>query len=93
MRRYTFGVDSDGDLKNIHINNYDRQPLDEESLYQAKEVLSCDADKAMEKMYDAIRCLHQLMYSDKFHYKFDLRPGRMLMFNNKRLLHAHEQSS
>jgi len=91
MRRYTFGVDKDGDLKNIHMNNYDRQPLDEESLYQAKEVLSCDADEAMEKMYQAMRCFHQLLYSNQFQFKFDLRPGRMLMFNNKRLLHSREK--
>jgi len=90
-RRYTFSVDSDGNPSGMHFNHIDRQPLDEESLYQAKEVLSCDADIAMKKMYQAIRCFHQLIYSDQFTYKFDLRPGRMLMMNNKRVLHAREE--
>ncbi|XP_065895960.1 uncharacterized protein [Dysidea avara] len=91
MRRFTFGVDSSGNLKTIHFNNYDRQPLDE-SLYQAKELLSCDDDdEAMRKMYPGIRCFHQLLYSDRFHNKFDLRPRRMLMYNNKRVLHSRKQ--
>lgn len=91
MRRYTFGVDDDGNITSVHLNNIDRQPMDEESLYQAKKVLSCDADVAVEKMYEATRCLHKLLYSNQFHYKFDLRPGKMLMFNNKRLFHSREQ--
>ena len=91
IRRCIFSVDSDGDPKYVHYNHIDRQPLDEESLYQAKEVLSCDADEAMKKMYQAIRYFHQLLYSDQFAYKFDLRPGTMLMLNNKRMLHAREE--
>jgi len=90
-RRYTFSVDGNNELTSLHFNHIDRQPLDEKSLYQAKEVLSCDADEAMKKMYQAIRCFHQLLYSDQFCYRFDLRPGRMLMMNNKRVLHAREE--
>jgi len=90
-RRYTFSVDNDGNPSGMHFNHHDRQPLDEESLHQAKEVLSCDADVAMKKMYQAIRRFHQLLYSDQFTYRFDLRPGRMLMMNNRRVLHSREE--
>jgi len=91
IRRNIFLVDSDGNPSGLHFNHIDRQPLDEESLYQAKEVLSCDADVAMEKMYQAIRCFHKLLYSDQFTQKFFLLPGRMLIHNNKRMLHAREE--
>ena len=91
IRRKIFSADGDGNPSGIHFNHIDRQPLDEESLYQAKEVLSCDADVAMEKMYQAIRYFHQLLYDDKFTHRFFLLPGGMLMFNNKRMLHAREE--
>ena len=91
IRRYIFLVDSDGEPSGIHFNHIDRQPLDEESLYQAKKVLSCDDDVAMEKMYQAIRYFHQLLYGDQFTHRFALLPGSMLMFNNKRMLHAREE--
>ena len=75
----------------IHLNNIDRRPLDEISVSEAREALSCDADEAVTKMYQALRCLHHLMCDDQFVYKFHLMPGKMIFLNNHRMLHAREE--
>lgn len=92
-RRYTFGVDENNEMSAIHLNNIDRKPIDEISLSEAKEVLSCDADEAMTKMYQALRYIHDLLLNcqDQFAYKFRLLPGKMLCLNNHRMFHARDE--
>ena len=93
MRRHTFDVDDNNEMIAVHLNNIDRRPLDEISLSEAKEVLSCDADKAVTKMYQALRYLHHLLLEchDQFAYMFDLQPGRMVLLNNHRMFHARNE--
>ena len=92
MRRHTFTVDDDNEMSAIYLNNLDRKPLDETSISEAREVLSCDTDEAIAKMYKALRCFHQtLLCDDQFAYKFRLQPGRMMLIDNHRLLHAREE--
>ena len=91
-RRHTFTVDNDNEMSAIHLNNIDRRPLDEVSLSEAREVLSCDADEAIAKTYQALRYLHNLLVrDDQFAYKFDLQPGRMIVMNNHRMFHARSE--
>ena len=91
-RRHTFTVDNDNEMSAVHLNNIDRKPLDEISLSEAKEVLSCDADEAITKMYQALRYLHNLvMCDDQFVYKFDLEPSRMILLNNHRMFHGRSE--
>ena len=79
-------------MSGVHLNNIDRRPLDEISLSEAREVLSCDADEAITKMYQALRYLHNLLLCDEqFAYKFDLEPGRMFLLNNHRMFHARNE--
>ena len=92
VRRHTFTVDNDNEMSAVHLNNIDRKPLDEISLSEAREVLSCDADEAIIKMYQALRYLHNLLLRDEqFAYKFDLEPGRMILLNNHRMFHARSE--
>ena len=92
MRRHTFSVDNDNEMSAIYLNNLDRKPLDEISMYEAREVLSCDSDEAMTMMYKALRYFHHaLLCDDQFAYKLRLQPGRMMLINNHRLLHAREK--
>ena len=92
MRRHTFTVDDNNKMSAVHLNNIDRKPLDETSLSEAKEVLSCDADEAITKMYEALRYIHQvLLRNDQFAYKVHLQPGTMMLINNHRLLHARDE--
>ena len=92
MRRHTFTIDDDNEMSAVHLNNIDRKPLDETSLSEAKEVLSCDADEAITKIYQALRYFHHaLLCNDQFAYKVQLQPGRMMLINNHRLLHARDE--
>ena len=93
MRRYTFAVDDNNEMSAIHLNNIDRKPMDEISLSEAREALSCDAEEAMTKMYRALRYLHNLLLHDdeQFAYKFDLEPGRIMVLNNHQMLHARSE--
>ena len=91
-RRHTFTVDNDNEMSAVHLNSVDRKPLDEISLSEAREVLSCDADEAIIKMYQALRYLHNLLLCDEqFAYKFDLEPGRMILLNNHRMFHGRDE--
>ena len=92
-RRYTFAVDDNDEMTAVHLNNIDRKPIDEISLSEAREVLSCDADEAVTKMYEALRYLHHLLMNsqDQFAYKFQLLPGRMIVLNNHRMFHARDE--
>ena len=92
MRRHTFTLNDNKEMSAVYLNNIDRKPLDEISLSEAKEVLSCDADEAVTRMYQALRYLHHLLlYDDQFAYRFDLLPGKMIVVNNHRLLHGRDE--
>ena len=90
-RRVTFTHDEDGQLNVVYLNNTDRRPLDAITLSEAREVLSCDANEAVRKMYEAMRHLHQLLLSDQYGYKFPLQPGKMLLMHNYRVLHGRDE--
>ena len=91
MRRITFTTDEDNELSAVYLSNTDRRPLDSTSLSEAMEVLSCDADEAVRKMYQALRHLHHLLLSKQFAYKVQLQPGRMILINNHRVLHGRDE--
>ena len=92
MRRYTFATDDENEMSEVHLNNIDRRPIDSTSLSEAKEVLSCDDNEAIRKMYQALRYLYQLVLCDKqFAYRFDLTPGKMLLMHNHRIFHARDE--
>ena len=76
----------------VYLNNTDRRPLDKISLSEAREVLSCDANEAVRKMYEAMRHLHHLLLSEQYSYKFQpLQPGKMLLMHNYRVLHGRDE--
>ena len=75
----------------VYLNGTDRRPLDAITLSEVRKVLSCDADEAMEKMYEAMRHVHRLLLSGQFAYSFPLQSGRMLLMNNYRVLHGRDK--
>ena len=91
MRRITFTTDDDNQLNTVYFNNTDRKPLDAISLSEAMEVLSCNADTAIKKMYQAQRYLHRMVFSEQFTCRVQLQPGRMILLNNHRVLHGRDE--
>ena len=91
MRRITFTTGNDNQLSAVYFNNTDRKPLDAISLSEAMEVLLCDADEAITKMYQALRYLHHVVLSEQFTCRVKLQPGRMILLNNHRVLHGRDE--
>ena len=90
-RRVTFTTDENDRMSAIYLNGTDRRPLDAISLLEAREVLSCDPDEAIKKMYKAMRHLHHLLLSEQLAYRFPLESGKMLLMHNYRVLHGRDK--
>lgn len=73
-------LDDDGEVRRVAYNNYDRAPF-----FAGKE--------RMTAFYDAIRAFDELANDPEMEIEFPLRPGRILVFDNWRLLHGRRAYS
>lgn len=69
-------LQADGSVQQLRYNNNDRAPLDLES------------PEKVEQFYDSIRALGEIIEDPQNEFWFPLRPGRVLIFDNWRLLHG-----
>lgn len=74
-RHRIINLDDDGELEQICFNNFDRAPflLDEARMMQ---------------FYSALRRFHDLAYDPAMQVRFQLVPGKAVLFDNWRVLHA-----
>jgi len=65
----------DGTLQQVTFNNYDRETI-------------MLAEPDMTQLYAGIRYLDQLFNDPAYQWRYQLKPGEMLIFDNWRLLHG-----
>ena len=90
-RKTFFQTNHKGEVIKVNYNDWDRKPLDAQSIDEIQNVLGCDTDEAIVTFYKALRCLHDLMCGDKFVYEIKLSPGMFLVFNNQRVIHGRRE--
>jgi len=73
--RPLFRVNKNGDVIQVSFNNHDRAPFRLEN-------------DLMDKFYDAYKIFHNLANDLSRQFEFMLEPGKVLTFDNWRLLHA-----
>jgi len=73
--RPLFRVNNNGDVIQVSFNNHDRAPFRLEN-------------HQMNKFYDAYKIFHNLANDSSRQFQFMLDPGKVLTFDNWRLLHA-----
>ena len=73
-------------VKRVHFNELDRLPLNSTHIESLKR-LGIESG-AMHKIHQAIQTFVRTMRDDSLVYKFQLEPGKLLVFNNHRVLHA-----
>ena len=73
--RPLFRVNDNGDVIQVSFNNHDRAPFRLEN-------------DLMVKFYDAYKIFHNLANDSSRQFEFMLNPGKVLTFDNWRLLHA-----
>ena len=73
--RPLFRVNDNGDVIQVSFNNHDRAPFRLE-------------DEQMTNFYDAYKIFHNLANDRSRQFEFMLEPGKILTFDNWRLLHA-----
>ena len=90
-RKSFFQTNQEGEVIKVNFNDWDRRPLDAQSIDEMQSALGCDTDEAVGTYYKALHCLHDLMYGDKFTYEIKLLPGMLLVFNNQRMIHGRRE--
>ncbi|MDB9866051.1 trimethyllysine dioxygenase [Candidatus Thioglobus sp.] len=78
--RPLFRVNNNGDVIQVSFNNHDRAPFRLEN-------------EQMVKFYDAYKIFHNLANNPSRQFEFMLDPGKVLTFDNWRLLHARSSLS
>ena len=73
--RPLFRINNKGDVIQVSFNNHDRAPFRLEN-------------EQMAKFYDAYKIFHNLANNTSRQFEFMLDPGKVLTFDNWRLLHA-----
>jgi trimethyllysine dioxygenase len=73
--RPLFRINDNGDIIQVSFNNHDRAPFRLEN-------------EKMVKFYDAYKIFHNLANDSSRQFEFMLDPGKVLTFDNWRLLHA-----
>ncbi|KAK7203332.1 hypothetical protein BZA70DRAFT_283437 [Myxozyma melibiosi] len=75
--------DVSGELLQVRWNNDDRSTMDRWS--------SVDPDGGVLQFYDAIRKWNQILSRPEVEYRFKLKPGRPMIFDNWRVMHGRTQ--
>lgn len=81
-----FTVDQEnGKLSEVHFNNYDRLPLGATTMQALRKT---KPNGSITDIYEAIQTFTRTMRDKNLHCKFRLEPGRAVIFDNHRVLHA-----
>ena len=81
----TFVLDPQtSEVVRVHFNNMDRLPLDESSMEYLKQMGS----SPVAKLYEVIQNFISTARDESLQYRFQLEPGKLLIFDNHRLMHA-----
>ena len=85
----TFITDPEtGRVTRVHFNSIDRAPLDAACMESLQQVGRGGGPVSILKLYEAIQTFMETMKDESFQYRFQLDPGKLLAFDNHRLLHA-----
>lgn len=79
-----------GKVMEVHFNNADRMPISARSI-EGLEALEEDGKLGghpMTRLYRAIQGFIHTAKDESLRYEFQLRPGKLLSFNNHRVLHG-----
>ena len=79
-----------GKVSRVHFNNTDRLPIDQTCIKKMQQLGGIDGTQSIFKLYEAFRTFLQTMKDEALEYQFRLEPGRALLFNNHRVLHARK---
>ena len=74
-KRPLFRLNNEGKIVQVSFNNHDRAPFRIDN-------------KSMSQFYDAYKIFHNLANDKNRQYEFMLEPGKILTFDNWRVLHA-----
>jgi len=74
----------------VHFNNTDRLPFDHACIKKMQELGESDSTQSILKLHEAFQTFLQTMKDEALEYQFRLEPGRALLFNNHRVLHARK---
>ena len=79
-----------GQVTEVHFNNADRMPISAQSIEALKRLKEDGSlgGHPMTKLYQAIQDFICTTKDESLTYKFRLQPGKLLSFNNHRVLHA-----
>ncbi len=80
--------DRSGQVKSVHFNDADRLPLNSVQVELLQQQEFGGNGSPMQQLYEAIRAFARTSRDESLVYRFMLEPGKLLIFNNHRLLHA-----
>ena len=87
-----FTIDSEtGKVTSVHFNESDRLPLNSTHVDYLRRLGIGSKDSGvspMMKLYEALQGFITSTRDESLMYRFQLEPGKLLLFNNHRLLHA-----
>lgn len=74
-----------GKISQVHFNNYDRLPIDTATM---QALLKVKPNGSIADIYRAIQIFTKTMRDENHQYRFRLEPGRAVIVDNHRVLHA-----
>lgn len=74
-----------GKVAQVHFNNCDRLPISASTIRALDKV---KPGGSIADIYGAIKTFTRAMREEKHQYRFRLEPGRAVIFDNHRILHA-----
>lgn len=78
-----------GQVKRVHFNDADRLPLNSAQVESLQQLgMAGERVSPMHQLYESMREFIKTSRDESLVYRFQLEPGRLLLFNNHRLLHA-----
>lgn len=92
-RTHVFTLDDTGRVVQFRYNNCDRAPIDAATLVPVLQAAAPPIAVAItyERVYDALQRLHELLDDSSMQVQFKLAPGKAIVINNRRVLHARSE--
>lgn len=81
---FTLNPDT-GSISQVHFNNYDRSPISTRTVQALHRI---KPSGSIADIYEAIQTFLKTMRESEYQYQFRLEPGRAVIFDNHRVLHA-----
>lgn len=74
-----------GKIFQVHFNNCDRSPITASTIHALHNV---NSNGSISDIFSAIQTFIKTMRENQYQYRFRLEPGRAVIFDNHRVLHA-----